>query len=328
METIDFIHPLAKASSERSLTTTEALGILHARGANLSWILSGAHQIKEKYLGRSIGKCSIINAKSGHCAENCAFCAQSVHHSTQSPVYPLRSTEVIVTGAKQAAAAGCSCYGIVTSGTRIESSSEFEQLLEAIRTIRKTTRMDPSVSLGILSESMARALAEAGCVTYHHNLETARSFFPNICTTHDYAEDIKTIRIAKRAGLKVCCGGIIGLGESLEQRVELAATLRELDVDAVPLNFLTPVAGTPLENTPPLAPMDAVRCIALFRYMLPDKHIKICGGRQANLRELQAWMFLAGASGVMIGNYLTTSGRDLQTDLQLFKDLELEFDVE
>jgi biotin synthase len=240
----------------------------------------------------------------------------------------LRSINDIVAGARAADDLGCGCYGIVTSGTRIEPGDEFDKLLNAIRTIRSTTRVAPSASLGMLDEPMARALADAGCVTYHHNLETARSFFPSICTTHNYEDDLETIRVAKRAGLKVCCGGIIGLGESLEQRVELAMTLRELEVDSIPLNFLSPIPGTPLAGIDPLPPMDAVRCIALFRYLLPDKRIHICGGRELNLRELQSWMFMAGASGTMVGNYLTTSGRDLQVDLQLFKDLEIEFDVE
>ncbi|MEJ2199997.1 MAG: biotin synthase BioB, partial [Desulfuromonadaceae bacterium] len=217
------------------MSATEALHILQARGAELSLILTGAQQLRERFLGPTVETCSIINAKSGHCAEDCAFCAQSAHHRSQVPVYPLRPSEELVAGARAAVADGCSCFGIVTSGTRIEPGSEFERLLQAIRTIRSTTGMAPSASLGILDKTMAQALAEAGCATYHHNLETARSFFPHICSTHDYEEDLETIRVAKRAGLKVCSGGIIGLGESLEQRVELAMTLRELEVDSVPL---------------------------------------------------------------------------------------------
>jgi len=174
-----------------------------------------------------------------------------------------------------------------------------------------------------LTEELAEALAGAGCVTYHHNLETARSFFPEICNTHDYEEDVKTVRVAKAAGMKVCCGGIFGLGESLAQRVELAATLRELDVDSIPLNFLNPIAGTPLENHKSISAMDCARAITMFRYFLPKKPISICGGRESNLRELQSWIFMAGASGTMIGNYLTTSGRNRELDLQMFKDIEV-----
>ena len=163
-------------------------------------------------------------------------------------------------------------------------------------------------------------------MTYHHNLETARSFFPQICTTHDYEDDVETVRIAKKAGMKVCCGGIFGLGETLAQRVELAETIRDLNVDSVPLNFLNPIEGTKLEGAEYLTPMDCLRIIALFRYMLPEKRISVCGGREPNLRDFQSWIIMAGASGTMIGNYLTTSGRDKATDLQMFADAEVEVD--
>ena len=235
----------------------------------------------------------------------------------------MKSLSEILEGASRAEQEGSHCYGIVTSGTQPEFGREFDTILTAIGKIRENYAIEPSASLGILTADLANALADAGCVTYHHNLETARSFFPNICTTHDYADDVETVRVAKKAGMKVCCGGILGLGESDEQRVELAETLRELDVDSVPLNFLNPIQGTPLENHRSLAPMDCVRAITMFRYFLPDKPISVCGGRETNLRELQSWMFMAGASGTMIGNYLTTSGRGRDIDMQMFADIEV-----
>lgn len=308
-------------------TEAEALAILSATGSEFSFVLSGAHRIRERAFGNRIELCSIINAKSGRCTENCAFCAQSGHHRTEVPVYPLKSREEIIEGARRAQAEGSHCYGIVTSGTRVAPGEELDRILSAIREIRETTDIEPSASLGILDEETARALADAGCATYHHNLETARSFFPAICTTHDYEEDVQTVRLAKATGMKVCCGGIFGLGESLEQRVEMAFTIRELAVDSVPLNFLNPIAGTPLEEAKNLAPMDCLRIIALFRYLLPDKRISVCGGREPNLRDFQSWMFMAGASGTMIGNYLTTSGRDREVDLQMFRDAEVEIDA-
>jgi biotin synthase len=317
---------LLKAQNNGSLSSQEALAILHAQGANLSFILAGAHLLREKTFGSRSETCSIINAKSGRCAENCAFCAQSSHYQTEAAIYPLKSRSEIVADARKAETEGSHCFGIVTSGSRVNTGEEFDNLLATIREIRATTRIAPSASLGILDKTTARALADAGCVTYHHNLETARSFFPQICTTHDYQEDMATVEIAKQAGMKVCCGGILGLGESLEQRVELALTLRELDVDSVPLNFLNPIPGTPLEGSSYLTPLDCVRIIAMFRYLLPSKRINICGGRQQNLRDLQSWMFMAGASGSMIGNYLTTSGRNLEDDLQMFRDLEMKID--
>jgi len=316
-----------KALDGESLTTDEALTILRSSGSNLTFFMAGAHRIKEQYLTDRIDLCSIINAKSGRCSENCSFCAQSAHHQTKAPVYPLKSVEEIVRGAHQAQAEGNHCYGIVTSGTRIEPGEEFERILTAIRKIKQETAIAPSASLGILNSESAEALAAAGCRTYHHNLETARSFFPQICTTHDYEEDVETVRCAKAAGMEVCCGGIFGLGESLEQRVEMGLTLRELDVDSVPLNFLNPVAGTPLQDARLLTPMDCLRIICLYRYLLPEKRITVCGGREINLREFQSWIFMAGASGTMVGNYLTTTGRNRETDLQMIKDAEVSINV-
>lgn len=305
----------------------EALQILGSHGSELTAIFSVTHALREEQFGASIELCSIINAKSGRCAENCAFCAQSSHYATDAPTFPLKSKEELVNGARQAAATGSHCYGIVTSGTRIQSGEEFERILAALREIRRTTTIDPSASLGLLDVTNAHALAAAGCVTYHHNLETARSFFPEVCTTHDYEDDVETVRTAKAAGMKVCCGGIFGLGESLEQRVELCLTLRELDVDSIPLNFLNPIAGTPLADQHQLTPLDCLRIIALFRIVHPKKRISVCGGRELNLRDFQSWIFMAGASGTMIGNYLTTSGRDQKADLQMFQDSEVTIDV-
>ena len=315
---------LEKVLSGHPPTRQDGVRILHSRGAELTAYMAGAHHLRDLFFAETVQLCSIINAKSGRCMENCAFCAQSAHHQSSPPVYPLKSLEEIIAGAERAAEEGSHCYGIVTSGTQPEFGREFDTILTAIAQIRDRVNIDPSASLGILNEDLAKALAEAGCVTYHHNLETARSFFPNICTTHDYEDDVATVRMAKEAGMNVCCGGILGLGESLEQRVELAETLSALDVDSVPLNFLNPIEGTPLQGHCSLTPMDCVRAITLFRYFLPDKPISVCGGREANLRELQSWIFMAGASGTMVGNYLTTSGRDRAADLQMFADVEVQ----
>jgi len=193
-----------------------------------------------------------------------------------------------------------------------------------VRRIREETTIDPSCSLGIIDTATAIALKKAGVKTYHHNLETARSFFPNICTTHDYQEDLDTLRIARDAGLNVCCGGIFGMGETVPQRVELAMMLRELNIDSVPLNFLNPIPGTRLEAADFITPLDCLMTIAIFRFILPAQRISVCGGREKNLRDLQSWIFLAGASGTMIGNYLTTTGRLPEHDWQMLRDLELE----
>lgn len=323
----EILEKVQNICSGETLTHSDALRILHAEGSELTAYMAGAHIIKEQNLGSKIALCSIINAKSGRCSENCSFCAQSAHHNTDSPVYPLKSIDEIVHGAKQAEKRGNHCYGIVTSGTRIEPGAEFEVILTAIKRIKAETAINPSASLGILDAETASALANAGCKTYHHNLETARSFFPEICTTHAYDDDVETVRSAKAAGMEVCCGGIFGLGETLEQRVEMALTLKELDVDSVPLNFLAPVAGTPLQDAKLLTPMDCLRIICLYRYLLTDKQITVCGGREKNLREFQSAIFMAGASGMMIGNYLTTSGRNHETDMQMIEDAEVSIDV-
>ena len=312
-----------KALHDQSLTTTEALAVLTAKGSQLTAYMAGAQQIKEHYFGPHIDLCSIINAKSGRCAENCSFCAQSAHHQTNAPVYALKSSAEIIAGAHKAAAEGNHCYGIVTSGTSVDQEVEFSQILAAIETISRETSIEPSASLGLLTADKAAKLAAAGCVTYHHNLETARSFFPHICTTHSYEEDVVTVKLAQNAGMRVCCGGIFGLGESLEQRIELGMTLRELNVDSVPLNFLNPVAGTPLEKLEQLTPLDCLRIITLYRYLLPRKRITICGGRDINLRDFQSAIFMAGASGTMIGDYLTTKGRSKADDLQMLRDAEV-----
>lgn len=302
----------------------EALHLAGTSGKDLFFLFAEANRIREHTFGNTIFLCSIINAKSGRCAENCSFCAQSAHHATDAPVYPLVDEENMVTCAKEAEENGSSCYGIITSGTGINRGEELERICRAILRIRNETSISPSCSLGIIDRETAMALKAAGMETYHHNLETARSFFPNVCTTHDYEEDVATVRVARQAGLKVCCGGIFGLGENMAQRMELALTLRELDVDSVPLNFLNPIPGTRLEGACHITPMECLTTIALFRFVLPEKKISVCGGREKNLRDLQSWIFMAGASGTMVGNYLTTAGRPVAVDRQMISDLELD----
>ncbi len=306
------------------ITGEEAISLTFAAGKDLYFLFAEANRIKERFVGERVYLCSIINAKSGRCSENCAFCAQSAHFKTDAPVYPLVDEDRMLACAREAEAGGSHCFGIITSGAGIRKGEELERVCAAVRKIKRETNISPSCSLGVIDTAIAASLKESGVETYHHNLETARSFFPNICTTHDYEKDVETVRTAKKAGMKVCSGGIFGLGETPAQRVELALTLRELDVDSVPLNFLNPIPGTPLEHADFMTPLDCLRTIALFRLILPDKKISVCGGREKNLRDLQSWIFLAGASGTMIGNYLTTMGRPPEQDRQMLEDLELE----
>lgn len=305
------------------LDRDDALRLGDVEGAEFYRLLAEAGRIREHYVGTAVTLCSIINAKSGTCPEDCAFCAQSAHHSTQAAAYPLVDEEQMISCAKSAEQHGASCYGIITSGTGIGSRDELDRICRTLGRIRQEAGIAPSCSLGIIDYETACLLRDAGMVTYHHNLETARSFFPNICSTHDYEQDVDTVRSAKRAGLKVCCGGIFGLGETFAQRVEMALTLRELGVDSIPVNFLDPVEGTRLEHADFLTPLECLRTIAVYRFLLPDRQITVCGGREKNLRELQSWIFMAGASGMMTGNYLTKAGRNPALDRQMVADLGL-----
>lgn len=306
-----------------SISSDQALALTGLSDASLPSLFAAASRVREYHFGNQVSLCGIINAKSGLCPEDCAFCAQSSHHATGVACYPLLDQDTLMAGARSVAGHGAACYGIVTSGSGISEGEELEQVCAAIRAIRAEGRIAPGASLGTLTKAAAEQLKAAGLVTYHHNLETSRSFFPQICSTHDYDDDVATVQLAKQSGLRVCCGGLFGLGETMAQRVELALTLRELQVDSVPINFLDPVPGTPLAVMQQLTPLDCLHTIALFRLILPDVHITICGGRQRNLRELQSWVFLAGASGVMTGNYLTKEGRQPADDLRMIEDLGL-----
>jgi biotin synthase len=286
-------------------------------------LIACADAIRTHYQENRIFTCAIRNAKSGLCRENCAFCAQSAHHRTQIQPYPLLSEEELVRDALRMQAAGATHYSMVTSGFAL-TDEELARICCAAETIGKQTDLSICASLGVLTEARARRLKDSGVVRYHHNLETARSHFAEICTTHDYEEDLDTLRVARAAGLEVCSGGIMGLGETWAQRVELAFTLRELEVDSVPINFLNPIPGTRMENRALLPPMEALRCIALFRFIHPRKDITVCGGRGVTLKDYQSWVFMAGANGLMIGDYLTTKGRSVEMDIEMIAAMGLE----
>jgi biotin synthase len=303
-----------------AISVEQALVLADLPSRSLPALFAAASRVREHCFGNSVSLCAIVNAKSGLCPEDCSFCAQSSHYATGVSCYPLLDQATLIAGSRAAAASGAACYGIVTSGSGIRAGEELDQVCMAIKTIRAEGSVAPGASLGTLTKAAAEQLKAAGLVTYHHNLETARSFFPQICTTHNYEDDIATVRLAKQAGLRVCCGGLFGLGETMAQRIELAFTLRELQVDSVPINFLDPVAGTPLAGVQNLAPLECLHTIALYRLILPGAHITVCGGRQRNLRELQSWVILAGASGIMTGNYLTKEGRQPEDDRQMLED--------
>lgn len=312
-----------KCLRDEGVGPEDGLYILNYPGEGIFELLASSDRIRRAFKGKEIRLCSIVNAKSGLCPEDCAFCAQSVRYKTGIKTYPLLDSHTIIERAKEARKRGAREFSIVTSGKGVRGR-EIDRLIEAIRRIEEETDLESCASLGILEDSTLRALKEAGLHSYHHNLETARSFFPNICTTHTYEEDVAVVRKAKGLGFHVCCGGIFGMGETREQRIELAMTLKELDVDSIPINFLNPRPGTPLEGARYLTPVECLKIIAAYRFILPTKEIIICGGREVNLRDLQGLIFAAGANGMMTGNYLTTPGRGTDRDLQMIEDLGLE----
>ncbi len=304
-------------SSDRAIEISELTGVY------LYTLFDLTNRIREKFMGEEVSLCSIINAKSGFCPEDCSFCPQSAHHDANIETYPLVGGSRILDAALRAVGNGAREFSIVTSGKGLEGKKEREVIAESLREMRERIPLQRCASLGIMDKESLRLLKEAGLQSYHHNLETARSFFPEVCTTHDYDEDVETVQVAKELGFPVCSGGIFGLGESWEQRVELAFTLKELDVDSIPINFLNPIKGTRAEGANHLNPLECLKIIALCRCVHPKKNIFICGGREVNLRDLQSMMFLAGANGTMVGNYLTTRGRPSEDDLTMIRDLGL-----
>lgn len=315
---------VAKVISGCLLDQSEALQLVEA--PNIWEVLHGANRIRERYKGNTVGLCSIINAKSGNCAEDCAFCAQSVHHQADVKTYSLLDYPRIKSAYHQAQANGAEGFSIVTSGNEL-SNAEVDKLTQILKQLDSASAKTYLCgSLGKLSPASLVKLKQAGLAKCHHNLETSERFFPRVCSTHSYNERLQTIRSIKKAGLDVCSGGIFGMGEGWMDRIELAFALKELDVDSIPLNFLIPIKGTRLETIQCLAPLEILRIIALFRYILPDKNIRVCAGREKTLRDLQSWIFYAGANGMMVGGYLTQPGRGVADDLTMLKDLGLRFE--
>jgi biotin synthase len=307
-----------------SLNQTEFTEIFRRGWAEMWPLMAEAQRLRERHFGRQVSFCVITNAKSGLCSEDCAFCSQAAGAKGEIPRYPLPPQEELVAAATQAAAAGAARFSLVTSGRGVTSRKEQEALLRTVAAIVDTVPIRVCASLGIVDRGFLKELKDAGVSRYHHNLETAASFFPEICTTHSYEERVATIKAAREAGLSVCAGGILGLGESIAQRWELAQALKELPVDAVPLNFLHPLPGTGLAHRPLMSPLEALQIIVAFRLIFPDRSLIICGGRQVTLRSLAPLIFAAGANCLMTGDYLTTKGRLPEEDRQMLADLGLE----
>jgi biotin synthase len=306
------------------LSRAEARELAAVEGDDLYDLFFWANKIRIKFVGRRVKFCSIVAAKVGNCSEDCGYCSQSKFHKTH--VAPSKLTvDEMTTAMEQALANGANSFGIVNSG-RGPTDKELDWLEPFYKNAVENGKIRPCATLGELSPEHADRLKGMGVLRVNHNLETSRRHFANITSTHSYDDRVRTIRTAKAAGLSICSGGIFGMGEAWEDRIDMALDLRELGADVVPINFLNAIAGTPLYGKQPdLSPMEALKIIALYRFLLPEKELKIAGGREKILRDMQSWIFFAGGSSFLIGNYLTTFGRSAQQDQQMLADLGMPY---
>lgn len=305
------------------ITREEALrlGELEDRSA-IEELVERAWRVRVERFGDSTDMCSLVNAKSGGCAEDCGFCAQSRFAEAPTPLHAMMEPEQILEHAKAAEAAGAHRFCMVTQGQGL-SKRDFEKVLEGARLVAEHTNLKRCASIGHLSPARARALKEAGVQRVHHNVETARSYYPEVSTTVRYEGRLRTIEAVKQAGLETCVGGILNLGETREQRVEMAFELAEINPTSVPINLLNPRPGTKFGDRDYMDPVEAIKWIAIFRLILPDALFRLCGGRVENLGELQQLAVKAGLNGVMMGNFLTTLGNTPEEDRKMFEDLGL-----
>jgi biotin synthase len=293
--------------------------------ADIFDLMAGANRIRERFKGNKIHLCSIVNAKAGACSENCSFCAQSAFYQTDSPKYGFVDPEPVRDAAEEAHRNHVNALGLVAAWRGINEGPMLDEVCDRIREMAAGGKARPDAALGIIkSQRVADRLKEAGLECYNHNLESSKRFFPSVCTTHSYEERLQTISHLKKAGIKICSGGIIGMGETREDRCDLAFALKEIGANFVPVNILNPVKGTPFEHNPPLPPLEILKTISCFRFILPRQEILIAGGRTINLRDMQSMVFTAGASALMVGNYLTTLNEPVEKDLQMLKDLGLD----
>ena len=316
--------------SGKLISKDEARALTQINGIdNILLLCEAANRIREACCGNVVDLCSIINVKSGNCSENCSFCSQSAHHPGMgSPVYGLKSSDEILAQAKSAEAAGAKRFCLVSQGRGPKYSSpksaEFEQILETVRQIIEQTNIKPCCALGEVTPEQAQALKVAGVTRYNHNLEASEHFYPEIVTSHDWQDRVETVKNLKAAGIQACTGGIMGMGESWEDRIDLAFALRELEVESVPLNFLNAREGTPLGDRPKIRPEEALKAIAIFRFILPKQILRYAGGREAILGEWQSWGLKSGINAMLVGHYLTTLGQPPEKDQAMLESLGLQ----
>ena len=321
-ETLNRIEECRQSSiGGEGVSPEDALWLLSLPDEYSPVITDSADTVREKFRGKLIDPCTVMNAKSGACSEDCHFCAQSSHFRTIAPTYNLLAANKIVDAARAAQQNGTRRFCIGTSGRSLENPTELRVVEDALGRMHSELGLWACATLGSVSSETVSILKEAGLDRLHHNLETSRNHFPKIVSTHAYDERVSTVRMAKEAGISVCSGGIFGVGESNEDRVSLFSLLREIDVDSIPINFLVPIAGTPLaESNSDLDAEDALRIIAVSRLFFPTKEVRVCGGRVHALGDRHPEIFNNGADGVMIGNYLTRSGRSPDLDIQMIHE--------
>ncbi|MGM9577996.1 MAG: biotin synthase BioB [Evtepia sp.] len=286
----------------------------------LNELCEGADRIRAHFVGDKVDLCSIINGRSGRCPEDCKYCAQSAHHHTDCEVYDFLPEEDILAACQMNQQEGVDRFSIVTSG-RAPTKADFQKAVHAFQTMRDTCKIDLCASMGFLTAEQLHQLHEAGVTSYHHNIETSRRNFPNICTTHTYEQKIETLKLVKAEGMCACSGGIIGMGETWEDRLDMAVSLAELGIDSIPLNALMPIPGTPLEHLPRLTEADILRTIAFFRYINPEANIRLAAGR-ALLTHDGELAFRSGASATITGNMLTTAAcATIRSDKEMLEKL-------
>lgn len=320
-ELIDTI--IAKAMTGESIDREKALQLGTLDREELAYLFQGTNKVREKFKGSDVKICSIVNAKAGKCAEDCAFCAQSSKFKTDSPEYGLLDVEKIVAAAREAESFGANEFSVVTAGTAVDDRKELDVLIEAIKRIKAETQLEVCCSLGLMSLENLKALKAAGLDRFHHNMETAASHFDKIVTTHSYQDEVQAVRNANEAGLQVCVGGVFGMGETYAQRVEMAFEIRDMKTQSFPINFLKPLPGTALENLDYMDYHEALRTISLIRLTMPSIDLFVCGGREEVLKDGQELLFAAGANGILGGNYLTTKGQDPKKDIEMIENLGL-----
>lgn len=311
-----------KVLSGENLLKEEALELAEWPLEKLDELLEMSKEIREYFWKKEVSLCSIINARSGLCGENCIFCAQSSNYNTDVERYPLISLEKALEKAFRMEAAGVKHFSLVTSGRDI-TGKDFKKILEIYRVLRERTGLELHASLGMIDEEKARQLKEAGVTTYHHNLETGRNYFKNICTTHSFDDRIATIREARSAGLEICSGGIVGMGETMTDRLEMVLELKELGVKSIPVNILNPIPGTPLENQERLQAEEILKTTAIFRLIYPQATFRLCSGRETALQDKQTVALSTSLNGMMVGGYLTLSGEEMEKDLEMLSSAGL-----